>query len=171
MCRDSSESRRSEAGFTIIEILVVVLIVALLGAITIPVYQNAVAKSQRMALAGDLKALHTAFLRYNVDHGKFPADAGDGALDPATLTPLSAEGYFENVTSLAGKLEDGQLEFYIGLDLRGADSDYIAAVSSSTVPGLQAYVISWDWGVVGAGLEGVYFVNEEGILVGVDEIN
>jgi prepilin-type N-terminal cleavage/methylation domain-containing protein len=66
--------RQSQRGFTLLEILVVVAILALLAATAIPVYQNALDKSRRMALAADLNTLHTAFMRYYADHWKFPAD-------------------------------------------------------------------------------------------------
>jgi len=151
--------RQSQRGFTLIELLVVVAILGLLTATAIPIYQNAMDKARRMALAADLAALHTAFLRYYADHGKFPSDTGGDKLDLATLSPLSTGGYFEQVDTLLSRVKDNQILNYVAPDISGTDSNFILATISADEPDLWAYIVSLDWGGgLGVnGYEGVYF--------------
>jgi prepilin-type N-terminal cleavage/methylation domain-containing protein len=150
----------SQRGFTLIELLVVVAIIGLLTATAIPIYQNALNKSRRMALAADLNALHTAFIRYYADHGKFPADMGGGdQLDLATLSPLSTGGYFQQVETLLNRVQGNQILNYVALDINGPDSNFILTTISAEEPDLWAYIVSLDWGggLGVRGYEGVYF--------------
>jgi prepilin-type N-terminal cleavage/methylation domain-containing protein len=151
--------RQSEGGFTLLEILVVVAILALLAATAIPVYQNALDKSRRMALAADLSTLHAAFLRYYADHGKFPEDVGVDKFDLTTLSRLSTGGYFEQVETLLNRVQGNQILSYVALDIGGPDSNYVLATTMAKEPDLWAYTVSLDWGG-GLGFtsyEGVYF--------------
>lgn len=164
--------QQSQGGFTLLELLVVVAIVGLLAATAIPIYQNALNKSRRMALAADLNALHTAFTRYYADHGKFPSDTGGDKLDLATLSPLSTGGYFEQVGTLMNRLQDNQIHSYVALDISGTDSNFVLATILAEEPDLWAYIVSLDWGgALGiSGYEGVYFW-DGAKLMRPDEVN
>jgi prepilin-type N-terminal cleavage/methylation domain-containing protein len=160
MAIEPPRSRQAQRGFTLLELLVVVAIVGLLAATAIPIYQNALNKSRRMALAADLNALHTAFMRYYADHGKFPADTGGGdQLDLATLSPLSTGGYFKQVDTLLSRVEDNAILNYVALDFGGPDSNFVLTTISADEPDLYAYIVSLDWGgALGiTNYEGVYF--------------
>lgn len=81
-------------GFTIVELLIVIVIIAILAAITVVAYtgiQQQARDSQRLA---DLSVLEKAFRLYAVEHGRFPAEAsgvngviGEGGAIDAILTP------------------------------------------------------------------------------------
>jgi len=149
-------SARRQRGFTIIEVLIVLVILGILAAIAIPIYSNALEKSRRSALAQDMAVLHRAFLRYYADHSQFPSDqAGGSKFDLATMAPLTTGGYFQ-MDSLRGKILDGKAMFYSAPDISGTDSHFILVARSKDEPNLWAYAISYDWGS-GQGYEGVYF--------------
>jgi type IV pilus assembly protein PilA len=70
---------RSEEGFTLIELMVVVLIIAILLAIAIPSFLGARKSAQNRAVQSNLRSVLTAEKTYAVDH--------DGALT-ATVADL-----------------------------------------------------------------------------------
>jgi len=69
--------KRINLGFTLIELMIVVVIIGILAAVGIPQYQNYVARSQAaegFSLAGGLK---TALAEYRDTHGAFPNGTTD----------------------------------------------------------------------------------------------
>lgn len=58
-------------GFTLIELMIVVAIVAFLAAIAVPQYFKYQAKAKRVEVAMMLSSLHTAMQTYYVEHGKY----------------------------------------------------------------------------------------------------
>jgi type IV pilus assembly protein PilA len=67
---------KSETGFTLIELMIVVAIVEILAAVSIPQYQHCVARSQASRVIGEAAALKTTIetlffhQRYNVSAGE-----------------------------------------------------------------------------------------------------
>lgn len=58
--------RRS--GFSLVELLVVVSVLAVLGALTAPALRDALAASRAAACASNLRQMHAAFMLYLADH-------------------------------------------------------------------------------------------------------
>ncbi len=92
---------RQPRGFTLIELMVVVAILAILAAILIPNFIHARVESQTVACEGNLKHIATALEEYAVDHnGQYPGAGGavdaalfGGANNPyMTTTPTDPAG-------------------------------------------------------------------------------
>lgn len=64
--------RRRAGGFTLIELIVVMAIVALLAGIAAPRYFNAVDKARRSSLRSSLAVLRDALDKYAADKGRYP---------------------------------------------------------------------------------------------------
>jgi len=59
-------------GFTLVEILVVIAIIALLLAITTPALQKCRQHAKAVVCASNIKQLSTGLFVYNIEHGSFP---------------------------------------------------------------------------------------------------
>lgn len=65
--------RRQQRGFTLLELLVVVVIIGVLVAYVAPRYFQQIGKSERTAALGQIDALRKAIDTYWLDTGHFPA--------------------------------------------------------------------------------------------------
>ncbi len=95
--------RHKQDGFTLIEIMVVILILGLLATIVVQSLRGATDKAKRVKAQADISELKTALDRYYLDNGFYPTtDQGLLALVSAPTTgrvPSSYEsgGYIQNV--------------------------------------------------------------------------
>ena len=63
---------KSEAGFTLIEIMIVIAIIALLAALIGPNLTGSLQEGRVSSAKIEIKQLQTALLQYNMRHGRFP---------------------------------------------------------------------------------------------------
>ncbi len=82
-----TDRRKTEAGFTLIEIMVVILILGLLATIVVQSLRGATDKAKRTKAMADLHELQTALDRYYLDSGFYPT--GDQGLLALVSAPSS----------------------------------------------------------------------------------
>jgi prepilin-type N-terminal cleavage/methylation domain-containing protein len=70
------------AGFTLVEIMVVVVIIGLLAAIAIPAFARVRQAAQNSRFVSDVRTFAQAFESYASQNGRWPANAGSGAVPP-----------------------------------------------------------------------------------------
>ena len=68
--------RVRSSGFTLIELMIVIAVIAILAAIALPAFNEQVRKSRRSEAMADVGALQLAMERWRADH---PTYAGSGA--------------------------------------------------------------------------------------------
>jgi general secretion pathway protein G len=98
-----SRSQRSDAGFTLIEIMVVVIIIGLLAAVVVPQFLGRVDDARVAKAKEDIQALETALTMYKLDNYSYPSpEVGLKALvekpnDP-NVKNWRAGGYLKHLT-------------------------------------------------------------------------
>ena len=90
LCKENAMSQRSydlrlQRGFTLVELMVVVAIIALLAAIIIPNYVHSRASAAVAQSEANLKQIATALELYRTDNQQYPS--GNGPVTPALFAP------------------------------------------------------------------------------------
>jgi general secretion pathway protein G len=86
MARNTRSGER-HAGFTMIELMIVMAIVAIIVSIAVPLYQKSIVRSKESVLRNNLFTLRTVIDEYTYDKQKAPQ----------TLQDLVTEGYLRTV--------------------------------------------------------------------------
>lgn len=140
--------RIRSSGFTLIEIMVVVVILAVLGALVVPKILENVDKARVTRAASDIRAIETALDLYRLDNFKYPTtEQGLQALvkqpvDP-TITNYRSGGYLGSLpkdpwnnpymyNSPASDGHDYEIISY-GRDGKPGGDGYDADISSTTL--------------------------------------
>ena len=82
-----SSRHRSGAGFTLIELMIVMSLIVILASIGLTVYTNSVIRAKESVLKEDLFRMRDAIDQYYADKGKYPV----------TLDSLVSEKYLRSI--------------------------------------------------------------------------
>lgn len=109
-CMDKTQSRT--LGFTIVELLVVIVVIGLLAAITIVSYTGVSQRARVASLQSDLINAASQLKLFQVDNGNFPATTDCGQDDSATNKCLknSPDNSFSNYNVINS---NGVQDFYV----------------------------------------------------------
>lgn len=93
--RGAPRPRLNEAGFTLLELLVVVIIVGILATVVIPRFARSRERTYDAAAKSDLRNAMSAQEAYFADYQSYTTDAGAAGFEPSpavTITIPSADG-------------------------------------------------------------------------------
>jgi len=86
-------SRRCD-GFTLVELVIVLVFVSVIAALAIPNYLSLVRKTHVMQAVADLQAIRAAAYIYYGDHLKWPKESAPGVIPPELADRLPASATF-----------------------------------------------------------------------------
>jgi len=136
---------RKHKGFTLIEMLIVIVVIAILALIVIPRLLGAGRKAKEATLRGDLHQIRNAIQQFEADMGDYPADIDD---------LMSAKPYAGSATGGNG----------LDLDANGYQGPYLRT-PNGTMP-VDPFTSAADWTYDGASGE-VHSASTMGALDGV----
>ena len=93
--------RKSRGGFTLVEIMIVVAIIALLAAIAVPGFLRSRKRSQATAILNDARIIDGAIDQYAIENNKKGADS---------VTVSALKGFFKPSSRLYNQAGSGTLQ-------------------------------------------------------------
>ncbi|MET3493831.1 pilin [Variovorax boronicumulans] len=129
-------ARRAQAGFTLIELMIVVAIIGILAAIAIPQYQTYVAKSQVARVMSETGSLRTAAEACILD-GKLTPVAS-GATPTATECDIGS-----TVSNLLGAKVQVNTGLKVDLGSNTADASIEATFGTNAAATLKDKTLTW----------------------------
>ena len=87
MGRGTVTGKVKQAGFTLLELMIVISIIIILAAITLPQYQKTIMHTREAVLKDDLRKMRALIDQFAADKGRLPQ----------TLDELVSEGYMREV--------------------------------------------------------------------------
>ncbi len=91
--------KRRQKGFTLVELLVVVVVLAVLAAVVLPKFVNSGQRSKESALKSDLNLLRNAVQLFKTDTGAFPKTLSDLSATSAPAKGLDSGGADATITA------------------------------------------------------------------------
>lgn len=86
---------KGRAGFTLVEVVVVVAVVSILARIALPNLQEAAIRARAAAALGDVEVVRTAAANYHARTNDWPAEAPEGVVPTELLAELPEGFAFE----------------------------------------------------------------------------
>ena len=119
---------KKQAGFTLLELLMVVIIIAILASIALPQYFRTVRKAQRSEALSALATIRSAQMRYKSEFGGYAAD-----LTPLDITyDVAGSNNWTYTTSTAGATAKAQAAGVVGAAGCALDMDVGSGVVTGT---------------------------------------
>ena len=112
-------------GFTLVEIMIVVVIIGLLAALALPAFQRIQRASQNARVVNDFRVFSQAFEGYATEAGSWPADTIMGRTPP-NMTGAIKKGNWKGVPTIGGRWKwDNTLSGggYAGISIQNFTAD------------------------------------------------
>jgi type II secretory pathway pseudopilin PulG len=109
----SSDKRRSQAGYTLLDVMVVVLIISVLGSVALNTYNTYIARARRPETVIAFRSIATAQREYLLTHGKYAGTfsaLGFNIERGTRISPTEIQGLVYNYRILQ---DDGPRSWYV----------------------------------------------------------
>jgi general secretion pathway protein G len=124
--RTQSGEKRRSAGYTLIELIIVMAIISVLVSIAVPLYQKSLLRTKESLLKNNLFTLRTVIDEYTFDKKKAPQTLQDLVsegylrtvpLDPMTGSDQTWRPIMEDAVSMVDQTQPGIFDVRSGSDL------------------------------------------------------
>ncbi len=134
MVKLPSTRRAAQQGFTLLELMIVMIIIGILAAVAVPAYLQSVRKAREAVLKEDLQAMRKAIDSYTIDKSKAPQ----------SLTDLVEAGYLKTmpkdpITNRTDSWVPGQEDILNSLDQTQSGIDDVHSGAQETSSEGTAY--------------------------------
>jgi general secretion pathway protein G len=126
MCGNAGQRRsvgRGEEGYTLLELMIVVTIVAILATLAEPMWQESVTKAREASLKQTLFTVRDVLDQYRADHGKYPQAMAE-VVSAGYLRQMPADPFTRSTTTwqeIPSETEGGVFDVHSGSPLVGTD--------------------------------------------------
>jgi len=149
---------QSKSGFTLVEIMIVVVIIGILAAMAGVAFKHVRDRSIATTVANDLRVFAGAFQAYALENGTYPADVNRGIV-PSGMEDYLKSNLFTSPSPAGGYYdwEEGVFGLTAAVSLRNpsVDRDTIKTVDEILDDGdLSSGVIYWTSGALMYVIEG-----------------
>jgi prepilin-type N-terminal cleavage/methylation domain-containing protein len=123
--------RRTDRGFTLVEVMVVVLIISILASVTVPSVQRIQRRAKTTTISNDFRVFAAAFDVYAQETGTWPAEVGAGVVPPVMAAHLNATAW-QRITPMGGQYDWESSQMHFGTRYTAAIA--ISATASAPLP-------------------------------------
>ena len=121
--RGERREARGEAGFTILELMIVLTIAGILLTLAEPSFSNTIAKAREASLKQNLFTMRDLIDQYRADNGKYPPALAD-LKSAGYLKRIPVDPFTKSATTwqeILDEAEGGVFDVHSGSDLVGSD--------------------------------------------------
>ncbi len=108
--RDVLKRKGNQKGFTLVELIIVMAILAVLGGLAVPKFKDVLTNSKKSADAANVKVLQSAVELYYNQTGGYPADLNalvtNGNIDQVPTQVYPTEGVDFSYSNATGVVSD-----------------------------------------------------------------
>ena len=159
-------STKARGGFTLAELLIVTVVVAVLASMAVPKFRNVLVKAHVNSVVADGKVLYSSFQGFYAGMYMYPNATSNPFFDLATFEPLRGMGLYDG--NMRERLNGNQADAYDSPDDEGPNQEFWVLFSIRIDPSYQVVVASSDNTPLGNGawLEGVYTFKNGELIAG-----